>query len=418
MTARPLPVLRACRRRYGPVFTLRVSAHPPLVFVCDRDEIQAVLKADEQLLRPGDGAAAVKPIVGEESFMLKHGAPHRSAHRALQPVIGAGAVEHHAAMVRRTAQDAIEAWPTGTPIELHGRLRALTLEVILRLIVGTTAGPLDQLCQRIHRSVLAMLEITSSPLLTESYMRVGPGRVMWRTFLRRREVVDRLLLELIDTAEDGPAEGLLAVLTALRNSEGSAASRRRVRDNIMSIILAGHETTAAQLAWAVQLLARHPDVQASLACEHGSARADGNARAAVQEILRHSCTFLFAIPRTLTRPIELGGYRCEPPAQLLPCIYLLHHDADHHPDPHAIVWDRYAETSPDRRTWLPWGGGPRRCPGRHLAILEITTILQTLLATRTISATSERIERPRWRSVIVTPGGNRRVILHRRAETR
>lgn len=259
-----------------------------------------------------------------------------------------------------------------------------------------------------------MLDVTSSPVLTEPYLRHGPGRAIWRTFLHHREVVDGLLLELIDNTKERPADCLLAHLAAVRNADGSAPSRRQVRDNVMSMILAGHETTAAQLAWAVQLLARQPDAQARLAAEARSAGVGTLAGAAIAEVLRHCCAFVFAIPRTLTSAIELGGYRCEPPAQLVPCIYLLHHDADHHPDPHTYVWDRFLGMPPDPRTWLPWGGGPRRCPGRHLALLEIATILQTLLASRTISARRKKIERPRWRGVIVVPSSNCRVVLHSR----
>lgn len=220
-----------------------------MIFVCDPDGIQTMLKAHEQLLRPGDGAAAVEPIVGERSFMLAHGAPHRNVRKALLPVIGAVTVEHHAAMIGSIARRAIEAWPTETPIELHRRLRALTLEVMLCTIVGRGPEPPDHLLQRFHESVLAMLDVTSSPVLTEPYLRRGRGRKIWGAFLHHREIVDGLLLEMIDNAKELPADSLLAHLAAVRNADGSASSRRQVRDNVMSMILAGHETTAAQLAW-------------------------------------------------------------------------------------------------------------------------------------------------------------------------
>jgi cytochrome P450 len=412
----PLHYLQSCRRRYGPVFTLRAGSHPPLIFVCDRDEVQTVLKADEGMLRPGDGATAVEPIVGKNSFMLAHGVPHSNARKALLPVIGALSVERHTAMIGSVARRAIESWPVGTPIELHRRLRALTLEVILRTIMGDCPEPSDSLLQHLHRSVLAMLDVTNSPVLTEPYLRHGPGKIIWRRFLRHRETVDELLLELIDNTKDQPAHSLLAHLVAVRNADGSALSKWQVRDNVMSMILAGHETTAAQVAWAVQLLAHQPDTQARLAAEAHSANIESLARATVEEVLRHRCAFIFAIPRTLTGPIELGGYRCEPPAQVVPCIYLLHHDPDYYPDPHTYVWDRFLATSPDSRTLLPWGGGPRRCPGSHFALIEIATILKTLLASRTISARSRKIERPRWRGVIVSPAGNCRVVLRLRPQ--
>lgn len=410
--AYPFRFLRACQRKYGPVFTLRVGSHPPLVFVCDREEMQTVLRADERLMRPGDGAAAVEPIVGLQSFMLAHGTPHRNVRRALTPVIGATVVERHAATMRDGVRRAIEGWPVGAPIELHTRLRALTLELILRVIVGSEREQPEQFFWRLHASVLAMLDVTSSPVLTEPFLRHGPGKVAWSRFLRRRRVVDALLHELIDkVAEDPPADGLLARLMAVRGADGSSPSRQQVRDNVMSMILAGHETTASQLAWAIQLLARCPAAQAQLAAEARAGGEDTLVRATIAEVLRHRCAFVFAIPRTLIAPVELGGYLCEPPAQIVPCIYLLHHDARHHSSPDMYIWDRFLGAAHDPQTWLPWGGGPRRCPGRHLAQLEMATILQSLLASRTIAPAGRKIERPRWRGVIVAPQGRCRVVL-------
>lgn len=415
MWAWPSPFLQACKRRYGTVFTLRALARPPLIFVCEPADIEVVLKTNEQLLRPGDGAAAVKPIVGEQSFMLQHGAPHRDARKALQTITSASTVPGHVTMIEHAAQRAIEVWPTDTPIELHDRLRALTLEVILRMIVGKLDGPLDPDVQHLHQAVLAMLEFTKNLVLTEPYLRHGLGKRAWRAFVRKREIVDRLLFGLIDSEASRPTSGLLASFVALRNPDGSIARKRQVRDNLMSTILAGHETTAAQLATAAQLLAYHPEAQAQLAdallIDHTTRT---HMRAAVQEVLRQSCVFMFAIPRTLTGPIEIKGHRCEPPAQLLPCIHLLHHDPGSHRDPQSFIWDRYLHERPDPKTWLPWGGGARRCPGEHLAALELETVLRALLTARVVAPARRKIERPRWRSVIVTPHANCRVILHRR----
>jgi cytochrome P450 len=413
--ARPASFLQACRRRYGPVFTLRAPSHPPLIFICDPADVAIVLKADEQLLRPGDGAAAVQPIVGSQSFMLQHGMAHRSARKALQPFISAGAAREHAPSIERIARDAIDSWPTDTPIELHHRLRALTLEVILRVITGRLAGPLDPDIQRLHQAVLAMLEITSSVVLTEPYLRYGPGNRLWQGFLQAREVVDQLLFKTIDSTGKDPRCSLLASFVALSSPNGAPVDRRKVRDNLMSIVLAGHETTAAQLSTAMQLLAHHPDAQTQLAAALRAGATTAPARLAVQEILRHSCVFMFAIPRTLTASIELKGHRCDPPAQILPCIHLLHHDPRSHPDPQTLLWDRYRHRGPDPKTWLPWGGGLRRCPGQHLAALELEIVLSTLLTERMVLPARRKIEHPRWRSVIVAPHANCRVILRRRA---
>jgi cytochrome P450 len=313
-------------------------------------------------------------------------------------------------MVRAVAERAVAGWPTGRPIRLHQRLRSLTLEVILRLLVGEPERPLDRRLQELQQHILAMLSITSSPLVTESYLRLGPGKTKWKRFLRDRSAADQLLFALIKASSAAPA-GLMDGLLSIPNLDGGPTTLRQIRDNLMSIILAGHETTAAQLAWAFQLLAHDQQAQAQLAEATDDREGARQINAAIQEILRHRCVFLFAIPRTLTSTIEIAGHTCDPPAQLLPCISLIHHDPDAHRAPGGFMPWRYLHDTPDPNTWIPWGGGARRCPGAHLATTEISAVLRAALAKHTIGPAGKKIERPRWRSVIVAPHDGCRVIL-------
>jgi len=192
-------------------------------------------------------------------------------------------------------------------------------------------------------------------------------------------------------------------------------SRRQIRDNLMSIVLAGHETTAAELAWAFQLLVHNPKVLEKLIDELDSGGGEEYLTATIQEVLRHRPVFLFTIPRAVKQPIEIGGFTYRPPAQLLGCIYLVHHDPELYPEPHEFRPERFlGDSPPSTYTWLPWGGGRKRCPGLHLAMLEMKTVLRTVLATMTVRPASSKIEHPRWRSVIVTPHAGSRVVLERR----
>ena len=135
----------------------------------------------------------------------------------------------------------------------------------------------------------------------------------------------------------------------------------------------------------------------------------------MREVLRHRPVFLFTIPRAVKQPIEIGGWTYRPPAQLLGCIYLVHHDPELYPEPHEFRPERFlGDRSPSTYTWLPWGGGRKRCPGLHLATLEMKTVLRTVLATMTVRPAARKIEHPRWRSVIVTPHAGSRVVLERR----
>jgi cytochrome P450 len=409
----PFTYLTHCRRRYGSRFTLITTSHSPLVFLSDPQDIRTLIAAPENVLRPGEGGATVSPIVGERSFMLSDGQPHRSGRKTVVAAFHARAIAHHADVVADAAQRALASWPTDRTVAVHDRLRGLTLEVLLRVLTGRPEGPLDERTQLLHRTVLDMLTVTQSPTCVEPRLRHGPGKKVWQRFLRSRAQVDELLAALVTDRQSAPSAGddLLGHLAAIPADDGAQSTRRRLRDNTMSLILAGHETTAAQLAWAFQLLAHHPSVCDRLIREIDADRKDEYLTATVQEVLRHRCVFIFAIPRVVARAVEIGTWTYAPPANLLACIYLLHHDPAIYQDPHAFRPERFLDTPPDPLTWVPWGGGRKRCPGLHLAMLEMKVVLRTVLRERTPRASTRRMERPRWRSVIVAPHAGSQVVL-------
>ncbi|HTR88668.1 MAG TPA: cytochrome P450 [Solirubrobacteraceae bacterium] len=198
-----------------------------------------------------------------------------------------------------------------------------------------------------------------------------------------------------------------------RDEDGAPLSATQLRDNVMTMLVAGHETTSAELAWAFQLLAHNPAVQERL-IEEIDAGGEEYLTATVQEVLRHRPVFLFAIPRAVKRPIDIGPWRYEPPAHLLACIYLLHHDPELYPEPHVFRPERFLEGQPSPSTWLPWGGGRRRCVGMGLAMLEMKAVLRAVLSLMVVCPAARRMERARWRSVIVTPHAGARVVLRAR----
>jgi tetraprenyl-beta-curcumene synthase len=411
----PFQYLQRCQDRYGPTFALRSTSQPPLIFLTDPHDIRSLMAAPANTLRPGEGGAAISPIVGKRSFMLSDDAEHITGRKAVLAAFHTHAVNQHIHMVAGATQRATADWPTDRKVALHPRLRSLTLEVILRTLAGHLADPLDKQILTLRDRVLEMLTVTASPVLIEPHLRHGPGRRIWQSFLRTRAQVDDLLGELIDERSEPYSAGdLLGRLIALPNPDGSPASHGQVRDNAMSLILAGHETTAAQLAWAFQLLAHHPHVREHLHREIDDGQSEDYLTATIQEVLRHRCVFLFAIPRAVAKPITIGGHTHYPPAHLLACIYLLHHDPKTYLDPHVFRPERFLQAPPDPRTWMPWGGGGKRCPGLHLAMLEMKTVLRTVLSTKTVHPASRCIERPGWRSVIVTPHAGSRVILRPR----
>jgi cytochrome P450 len=415
----PLAHLERCRERYGSRFTIRPTSHPPLVFHSDVDDIKAILAASPDVLYPGDGAKTVEPAVGQHSFMLQDETAHLNGRRIIMPPLRAKAVMQHTETVGEIARREIADWPRDVPLALHPRLRALTLRTALHTVLGVEGRISERRLNELHERLLEMLSVTGTVVFPEPLLRHGPGRHRWMRFLRERPEVDEMLYEAITS--NGSREGTDNVLDRLlqaRHSDGSPMPPREIRDNLMSIILAGHETTASQLAWAFQLLAHNPKVSDRLIEEIKADAGEEYLTATVNEVIRHRPVFLFAIPRTVRQPIEITGRIYEPPAQLLGCTYLMHHDPAIYSEPHKFCPERFMVDPPARAIWLPWGGGRKRCPGNHLATLEMKIILRTVLSTMTVNPVADTIEPPRWRSVIVTPASGSRVMLHRHRPAR
>jgi cytochrome P450 len=403
----PLGLFEWCRRHLGDRFTLYPVDLPPVVFLSAPADIRAVLSAPASVLQPGAGGSAIAPIVGPHSFMLHEADEHLHGRRIILPSFSAAAVDEHSHRLTMIVQDEIASWPLESSFAVLPRLRSMSLRIVLSTVFQDAGDRLEPL----HGHLMRMLEVTASFVLVEPRLRHLPmWRGIWRRFLHARNQVDAEIRGLIDAA-GMQSNDVLGRLLAARNSDGSPLSPSQVRDNLVSVILAGHETTASEAAWALQLIAHAPAVQARLADEIDSAAGDSYLEATVAEVLRHRPVFLFAIPRAVAAPFELGGRTYRPPVQLLACIYLLHHDPDLYSSPDSFRPDRFLSGAPEPSTWLPWGGGRKRCPGHRLASLELQTVIREALATRSLLPASRRVERARWRSVIVTPAKGGRIVL-------
>jgi cytochrome P450 len=417
----PFVYYERCRRRYGTRFTLRATSHPPFVFLSDPAEIRAIVGAPPDVLHPGEGAATIAPLLGREAFMLLEGEEHMAGRRLMLPLFHSRALQRHVDLIADIVRAAAASWPQGEPVALSARLRGVIAQVIVRVVFGRLDATYERGLSVLHERILKLQSVAASPLLSAPLLRRGPGRASWRRFLRERSETDALIHGLIDQRrrghERGDGEDVCGRLLAARNRDGSPLSAQQLRDNLMTMLVAGHESTSAELAWAFQLLAHNPAVQDRLIAEIESG-GEEYLTATVQEVLRHRPVFLFAIPRAVKRPIEIGPWRYEPPVHLLACIYLLHHDPQLYPEPDRFRPERFLEGQPSPSAWLPWGGGRRRCVGMGLAMLEMKAVLRTVLSLMSVGPAARSIERPRWRSVIVTPHAGARVVLRRRGRTR
>ena len=406
----PHAYLEWCRRRYGSRFTVKAVGMPPMVFMSDSADIKTIVAAPADVLHPGAGGSTIAPLVGDGSFMLAEEDEHLSGRRATLPAFHHRLVREHAEAVREIAAREVATWPLNTPFAIHPRLRALTLRVILRTIFGSEEARVREL----HTGLLAMFAIAGSLTLQEPQLRRLPGwRASWRSFLIARARVDTIMFSLIENGAHAREGSLLSMLLEERHSDRGETSTRQIRETLMSVILAGHETTASELAWAFQLLAHDPLVTERLV-DDLDAGGDRYATATIQEVLRHRPVFLFTIPRVVRRPLEIAGTAYAPPVQLVGCIHLMQHDPSLYPEPHRFLPERFLDSSPRPEVWLPWGGGRKRCPGHHLAMLEMHTVLQTVLGDLELTPIGRTIETARWRSVIVTPGRGSLIMLRRR----
>ncbi len=412
---RPIEYLEWCRRRIGPRFTVKPVGMPPLVFLSDPGDIRAILTAPLTTLHSGVGAAITEPLFGETSFMLREEDERIHGREAIIPAFHRRAVEDYGNMVADLASRTVSSWPRDTPIPIHPRLCVLTLTVMLRTVFGDSDQTvLDTLRDR----MLAMLSVTASLVLQQPRLRHLPGwRGTWSGFTRERNAVDGLIARLIARRrQTQPASGeMLDMLLSATRLDGSPMSATELRDNLVAVIIAGHETTASALAWAFQLLAHNPAVQDTLAAELDADDSEDYLQATVNEVLRHRPVFLFAAPRAVAEPIEIGGWTYNPPAHLLACIYLMHHDSALFTDPHEFRPERFLDSRASTRTWLPWGGGRQRCPGRHLALLELRAVLRAALSGLRVLPAGSEVEHARWRSVIVTPHAGSLVVLRKRS---
>lgn len=408
--------IERCRSRYGNSFTVYPTGMPPLVFLCSPDDVQQMIAAPPSTLHPGAGGTLLAPLIGASSFMLREEEEHRYGRSTIMPVFHRKKMKGYTAMVAEMVEREVASWPLEAPFTLHPRVRALMLRLILRAILVDEDHLLDALQERL----LGSLSVAGSFVMQAPQLRHLPGwRSTWKRFVELRARADELLFAIVGARRaEGDHGDLLDALLAARNPDGSAMADQQVRDNLMSMILAGHKTTTAELAWAFQLLAHNAPAQSRLLEEIDAGTGEQYLGATIDETLRHRPAFPFLIPRAVVKPIEIGGWTYHPPARLLGCTYLMHHDPALYPEPQAFRPERFLGNVRQPSTWLPWGAGRKSCVGRHFALLKMQTVLREVFATRVALPASAGIERERWRSAVLVPHSGSRVLMRARARSR
>lgn len=407
---RPLAFTARLRRRHGAPFTMRLLGQPPVVVLTDPDEVRALFTAPPDVLHPGEGARILEPIIGANSVILLDEEPHLEQRKLMLPAFHGDRMQRLTGLMEELTAAELDSWPLGEPVVLHQRCQRLTLEIILRAVFGLDEGPrLD----RLRAMLPAILTFGDSPVsLLPPLQRLLRGRGRFGRFERERAEVDRELFALIDERrrEGGERDDVLAMLLAAEHSDGSPMADEEIRDELMTALVAGHETTASSLAFAFEQLARSPGVQQRLADEPG----DGAyLDAVINEVLRRRPVLPNPEPRLVKKPIAIGDWTYPPGVVLSAGAYSIHHDPAIYPGPYAFRPERFLGARPGTYTWLPFGGGRRRCLGASFALLEMRIVLRAAADRFTIAAAGPRA-RVRRRMITVTPGDGARVVLGRR----
>ena len=411
------PFLERCRQRYGETFSVRIAQEGTWVMLTNPEHVRQVFTGDPKVFHAGEANAVLRPVLGDNSVLLLDEQAHMSQRKLLLPPFHGERMQRYGELMREVAEREIEGWPAGTPLQLWPRMQAVTLEVIMRAVFGMEEGSkLDRL-----RGVLrTTLDWATRPSQMATLALLGPDFVGRMPGFRDRFAdVDTLLYEEIRARRDDPRldqrEDIMSLLLQARHEDGSPMSDVELHDELMTLLVAGHETTATALAWALERLVRHPDKLERL-CDEALADGSGEyADAVAKETLRLRPVIPIVV-RRLTEPVEIGGYRLPAGVKAAPCIYLMHrHASVYGPDPTAFRPERFLEQPAGTYTWIPFGGGVRRCIGGSFAVYEMKIVLAAIA--RKLDLRPARLERERVvrRAITLTPNRGAEVIVHARA---
>ncbi|HEX8106976.1 MAG TPA: cytochrome P450, partial [Kofleriaceae bacterium] len=361
--SRPSAYMERCRDKYGKRFTIKLMMAPSFVMLSDPDDIKEVFQAPPDVLHPGEGAKVLEPFVGSHSVILLDEQEHLEQRKLMLPAFHGKKMQELESLMTEVAEQEVERWPRDRPIEIHPLTQKLTLEVILRAVFGLDEGErLDR--QRDLITQLANFATRPASLYAEAKNPLVRRLTGWDDYMKVSEESDSLLYDVIherraSNGDDRP--DVMAMFLAARHEDGSPMSDEELRDELTTMVVAGHETTASELAWAFEALPRNPQVLKKLTDEIDADQGDEYLTATINETLRRRPVLPNAEPRLTMQPVTIGDWHYPEGVALVAHAYLLHHDPAIYPDPYAFRPERFLEEQPGTYTFIPFGGGRRRC---------------------------------------------------------
>ena len=427
---RPLEVLEERAKRYGETFVISKNVSPLVVYFSNPAAIQQIFTADPELFDTGSANDILLPLLGEHSLILLNGRSHQRQRRLLMPPFHGDRLRTYGQLICAITEQVISGWKVGEPFTVRASMQEISLQVILSAVFGLHEG---QRFDQLRKILTSLLDSVGSPLssmllffpsLQKDWGPLSP----WGRFLRLKQQIDQLLIAEIKERRkqaDSNRDDILSLLLAARDEAGEPMTDEELRDELLTLLFAGHETTASALAWALYWIDYLPEVQDKLLHELKTLpdNADPSAisrlpylNAVCCETLRIYPIALNPFPRVTKSPIEIMGYQFEPGTLLLPSIYLTHQREDIYPEPKRFKPERFLERQFSPYEYLPFGGSNRRCIGLAFAQFEMKLVVATILSHCELKLVSNRPLKPTRRGLTVAPPGNMQMVVTQRRQ--
>jgi cytochrome P450 len=429
-STRPLSFMDECAQRFGDLFTVRFTGLGTVVFVSSPELVKQVFTGDPKVLHAGEANEILRPVVGSSSVLLLDDAAHLRQRRLLMPPFHGERMASYAEQMRDIAAAAVAKWPAGRAFPIYPAMQAITLDVILRAVFGLAEGAqmhalAPKLVALFHPPPALMIFL---PQLQRD-VAWNPYRSLYRTFERLRDDVHRDIQAIVTERRCSPdlaaRTDILSLLLAARDEDGKPMTDDEVRDELMTMIVAGHETSATTLAWIFERVLAQPEIRAKVGAELGAVVGAGRVEPAMlprleylDAVIKETMRLRPIIPlvvRRLTAPFTIGEYTLPKGVAVAPCIYLAHLRPESYPDPRRFDPERWlGDKKPDPYAYFPFGGGIRRCIGMAFALYEMKIILATVLsrASLRLEAGPELMVR---RGITLAPQKGTRVVMDRAA---
>lgn len=414
----PLEFLHDCSDNYGDIFTLSKSKGTPIVLFSDPQAIRQVFADDQSNFTIDKENEIIRPLLGEHSLMLLDGEEHQRQRKLLMPAFHKSTMESYGRIIVEVTNEVIESWPTNKPFEIRSSMQGISLEVILRAVFGLKPGPR---LKELRRLIVKLLEQNNNPLvsvafllfpfLRKDYGSWSPGG----QFKELKQNIDRLIYAEIKERQQNPDQhhkDILQLLVTAVDELGQGMTDEELHDELMTLLIAGHETTATAMSWSLYWVHQQPEIEEKIRAELANIPDPDPLEicklpylsAVCSETLRIYPPFLTTLARMIkAEPYSLMGYTFEPGTIIAPSIYLTHHREDIYSDPEQFKPERFLGKQYSTYEYLPFGGGHRLCVGMVLALSEIKVVLATILQKYQVQLVPDQDIKPVRRGVTISP---------------